>query len=174
MKTIARTLVILLTAGLIALGWTAYAATNSGQTSMPERPAEFAPADDGTADPDQTLPPRPDGDRMGFSVDRVLGGMAVIIAQTALVIALVVGARKLGNWLSDRYFKQPKTRRREYLDSHLSFLEVKHKVDSHPGFSKYCIGVSLLYPAVKHNRFKPKLQLINKLMKETSNVYRTH
>lgn len=41
------------------------------------------------------------------------------------------------------------------------------------GVSKYCIGVSLLYPAVKHNRFKPNLQLINKLMKGTNNVHRT-
>jgi hypothetical protein len=34
------------------------------------------------------------------------------------------------------------------------------------GFSKYCIGVSLLYQQVKHNRFKPKLRLIDKLMGE--------
>lgn len=120
MKTIARTLIILLAAGLIALGWAAYATTDSGQTSMPDRPAEFAPADDGTADPGQALPPRPDGDEMGFTVDRVLGGMAVIIAQTALIIALVAGVRKLGNWLSDRYFKQPKTRRRVGVSSHPS------------------------------------------------------
>jgi hypothetical protein len=34
----------------------------------------------------------------------------------------------------------------------------------HPnGISKYCIGVSLLYDAVKHNNFKPKLRLIEKL-----------
>jgi hypothetical protein len=32
------------------------------------------------------------------------------------------------------------------------------------GFSKYCIGVALLYPEVKHNRFKPRLRLINSLM----------
>lgn len=31
------------------------------------------------------------------------------------------------------------------------------------GFSKYCIGVALLYPHIKHNRFKPKLRLIQKL-----------
>ena len=31
------------------------------------------------------------------------------------------------------------------------------------GFSKYCIGASLVYPDLKSNRFKPKLLLINKL-----------
>lgn len=32
------------------------------------------------------------------------------------------------------------------------------------GFSKYCMGVSLLYPQVKHNSFKPKLRQLDKLM----------
>lgn len=32
--------------------------------------------------------------------------------------------------------------------------------------SKYCIGVSLLYPEVKHNRFKPQLRQIAKLSHE--------
>jgi hypothetical protein len=31
-------------------------------------------------------------------------------------------------------------------------------------FSKYCVGVSLLYPMVKHNNFKPELRLIERLM----------
>jgi hypothetical protein len=31
-------------------------------------------------------------------------------------------------------------------------------------FSKYCIGVSILYPEVKHNRFKPQLRQIAKLL----------
>lgn len=34
------------------------------------------------------------------------------------------------------------------------------------GFSKYCIGVSVLYPEVKHNRFKPQLSQIDKLLHE--------
>jgi hypothetical protein len=33
-------------------------------------------------------------------------------------------------------------------------------------FSKYCIGVSMLYPEVKHNRFKPQLRQIDKLLYE--------
>jgi hypothetical protein len=32
------------------------------------------------------------------------------------------------------------------------------------GFSKYCMGVAMLYPDVKHNRFKPRLRLIDSLM----------
>jgi hypothetical protein len=32
------------------------------------------------------------------------------------------------------------------------------------GFSKYCIGVSMLYPEVKHNRFKPQLCRIDQLL----------
>lgn len=32
------------------------------------------------------------------------------------------------------------------------------------GFSKYCIGVSMLYPEIKHNRFKPKLRRIGRLI----------
>jgi len=31
------------------------------------------------------------------------------------------------------------------------------------GFSKYCIGVSMIYQDVKHNRFKPTLRLIDRL-----------
>lgn len=32
------------------------------------------------------------------------------------------------------------------------------------GFSKYCIGVSILYPEIKHNSFKPKLRMVGKLV----------
>lgn len=112
MKTIARTLIILLAAGLISLGWYAYSTTDSGQTSMPERPTEFAATGAATDTADQPPPPRPEGDEhgeQGFSVSRVLGGMAGTIGQTALVIALVVLTRKLGNWLSAGYFKKSKT-----------------------------------------------------------------
>lgn len=31
------------------------------------------------------------------------------------------------------------------------------------GFSKYCTGISMLYPQVKHNRFKPQLRQVAKL-----------
>jgi hypothetical protein len=110
MKTIARTLIIILAAGLIALGWTAYAATDSTQSSLPDRPAEFAPADDAAADIDEAPPARPEADELGFSVGRILSGLAVIIGQTTLVIGLVALARKFGNWLIS-YFRVVKSHR---------------------------------------------------------------
>ena len=39
-------------------------------------------------------------------------------------------------------------------------------------FSKYCIGVSLIYPETKHNNFKPTLRLLNKLSHGASHVYK--
>lgn len=33
-------------------------------------------------------------------------------------------------------------------------------------FSKYCAGVAMLYEGLKHNNFKPKLRLVNKLIEE--------
>lgn len=33
-------------------------------------------------------------------------------------------------------------------------------------FSKYCAGVALLHEGVRHNNFKPKLRLVNKLIEE--------
>jgi len=38
------------------------------------------------------------------------------------------------------------------------------------GLSKYCIGVALLYPEVKHNNFKAKLLQIERLMQEDRNA----
>jgi hypothetical protein len=35
-------------------------------------------------------------------------------------------------------------------------------------FSKYCMGVSLLYPDVKHNKFKAKQRLVARLTQEAS------
>ena len=37
-------------------------------------------------------------------------------------------------------------------------------------FSKYCLGVSYLYPQLKHNNFKPKHLLVQKLMRGKSHV----
>lgn len=34
------------------------------------------------------------------------------------------------------------------------------------GFSKYCTGVALLYPEVKHNNFKPRLLHLNRLTRQ--------
>jgi hypothetical protein len=55
------------------------------------------------------------------------------------------------------------------------FIRQMRAMNIHPtGFSKYCIGVSLLYQHVKHNSFKPKLRLVNKLMRGDDNAQRTH
>lgn len=45
----------------------------------------------------------------------------------------------------------------------------KHHVRS-TGFSKYCVGISYLYPELKHNNFKSKLRLVEKLAGE-NHVY---
>ena len=48
---------------------------------------------------------------------------------------------------------------------HSDFMQQMRAMKIQPlGFSKYCMGVSLLYPQVKHNNFKPKLRWLNKLM----------
>ena len=45
-------------------------------------------------------------------------------------------------------------------------IRVYHVRDT--SFSKYCMGVSLLYPDVKHNRFKAKQRLVARLGKRNS------
>lgn len=48
------------------------------------------------------------------------------------------------------------------LDSHAISILKKHNIRS-GGFSKYCIGSMMLYNKLKSNRFKSKIQLLNKL-----------
>ncbi len=38
-------------------------------------------------------------------------------------------------------------------------------------FSKYCLGVSFLYPQLKHNNFKPQHLLVQKIMQGESDVF---
>ncbi len=69
---------------------------------------------------------------------------------------------------------------------HLAIVEIKQEGFSHrsdierhlhrhqvraTGFSKYCIGISLLYPEIKHNNFKSKLRLVEKLARGQSHDY---
>ncbi len=69
---------------------------------------------------------------------------------------------------------------------HMAIVEIKQEGFSHrsdierhlrryqvraTGFSKYCVGISLLYPEIKHNNFKTKLRLIEKLKRGQSHVY---
>jgi hypothetical protein len=39
------------------------------------------------------------------------------------------------------------------------------------GFSKYCVGVTLLYPEVKTNHFKPKLLLLERLLQDETRCW---
>ena len=51
-----------------------------------------------------------------------------------------------------------------------AFLARMHTNRIQPcGFSKYCIGVSMLFDRVKKNALKPKMLLINKLSEGISN-----
>lgn len=55
------------------------------------------------------------------------------------------------------------------------FVQQMRQMNVHPtGFSKYCIGVALLYEGVKHNNFKDKLSLLDKLMRGNDYVERSH
>lgn len=40
------------------------------------------------------------------------------------------------------------------------------------GFSKYCVGVTLLYPEVRSNHFKPKVLMIERLLSDTLHRFR--
>jgi hypothetical protein len=52
------------------------------------------------------------------------------------------------------------------INHHSNFIRQMRAMNIHPtGFSKYCIGVSMLYPDIKHNNFKPELRLVNKLIR---------
>jgi hypothetical protein len=45
-----------------------------------------------------------------------------------------------------------------------AFLRALRDLGAHAdGFSKYCVGVSLLYPGNKHNRFKPDLRRMKRI-----------
>lgn len=61
------------------------------------------------------------------------------------------------------------------INRHSDFVQQMRQMTVHPtGFSKYCIGVALLYTSVKHNNFKDKLCLLDKLMRGNDYVERSH
>jgi hypothetical protein len=65
--------------------------------------------------------------------------------------------------------------KQDSVNRNSDFIRQMRAVNIRPtGFSKYCIGVSMLYQNVKHNNFKPRLRLVNKLMRGDNNVQRTH
>jgi hypothetical protein len=52
------------------------------------------------------------------------------------------------------------------------FIRQMRTLSVHPtGFSKYCLGVSMLYPEIKHNNFKPKLRLVEQLLRGNPYVH---
>ena len=60
--------------------------------------------------------------------------------------------------------KQEDMDRASIVFRHMSSLRVRPT-----GFSKYCIGVPMLNPHVRHNRIRPKLRMIRKLSQGGSN-----
>ena len=62
--------------------------------------------------------------------------------------------------------------KREGLAAYSDFVQQMRALGVRPtSFSKYCLGVSYLYPELKHNNFKPKHLLVQKLMRGDSHGY---
>ncbi len=62
--------------------------------------------------------------------------------------------------------------KREGLAAHSDFVQQMHTLGVRPtSFSKYCLGLSYLYPQLKHNNFKPKHLLVQKIMRGDSHGY---
>jgi hypothetical protein len=65
--------------------------------------------------------------------------------------------------------------KQEGINRHSDFIRQMRTMAIHStGFSKYCIGTALLYPEIKHNNFKDKLRLVEKLMGDDNYVYGSH
>jgi len=60
--------------------------------------------------------------------------------------------------------------KQEGQDRHAPIMEVLKSVGARPfRVSKYCLGMTCLFPHLKSNRFKPKLLHINKITSTTNN-----
>lgn len=61
------------------------------------------------------------------------------------------------------------------LDRNSAFVrQMRTMAIASTGFSKYCVGAALLYPQLKHNNFKDKLRLVEKLTGDDNHVYGPH
>lgn len=80
-----------------------------------------------------------------------------VTIDTGLWFSTPAGSVGLGH-LSVAEVKQERIDRTSLVMARLRELGVRPG-----GFSKYCMGVSLLVPGVKHNRFKPRLRRIDRL-----------
>ena len=87
-----------------------------------------------------------------------------VTIDTGLWFSSSGGSVGLGG-LSVTEVKQPRIDRASLMMTRLRELGVRPG-----GFSKYCMGVSLLVPGVKHNRFKPRLRRIDRLAGDLTHV----
>lgn len=105
-KNLGRILIILMAAGLIALGWYAFSTTVIGsQFTQPDRPAGFVEPDELPGVMDEGRPPMPEGGEMDFSLARIFIGMAANVGLVAVVTVLVILLRKLIHKLDSIHFK---------------------------------------------------------------------
>ena len=87
-----------------------------------------------------------------------------VTIDTGLWFSTSAGSVGLGH-LSVAEVKQERIDRTSLVMARLRELGVRPG-----GFSKYCMGVSLLVPGVKHNRFKPRLRRIDRLAGDLTHV----
>ena len=110
MKNLVSTFIILIAAGIIALGWYAFSTTTASQSMLPTVSADFTQTVEPTSGQMPTsetsdgLPARLEGGEMGFSFIRIFTGMAANVGITALVIILIVWLRKLINRFASIHF----------------------------------------------------------------------
>jgi hypothetical protein len=56
--------------------------------------------------------------------------------------------------------------KQEHFSLHSPVIQQMRRLGLRPdGFSKYCMGINMLYPAIKRNNFKSRRLLINKLLR---------
>jgi hypothetical protein len=60
--------------------------------------------------------------------------------------------------------------KQENMDRDSGLIAQMRALGVHPTpFSKYCVGMVMLYPSVKHNRFKPVLRQVENIMRGNHN-----
>jgi len=62
--------------------------------------------------------------------------------------------------------------KQESQDRNSDVMQRMRALSIHPTrFSKYCVGTAMLFPEVKHNRFKPVLRLVHRAMRGERDVW---
>lgn len=106
-KIIVRIVIILFAASLVSAGWYAYDMTSSDQAITQDGRGDFTP--DGVSE-DGGRGGRPregaEGGDESNSVSQLLSGTAVIVGQTALVVAVVALLRMLINRFVPKGYKK--------------------------------------------------------------------